>query len=76
MGLRFPAWAVHTRYTLIYFTNQVRAPAGAAAPRGAHAVATEHIYHAFELIATALSKKISVFRSSALKVVPISPNAS
>ena len=33
-------------------------------------------YHAFGLIGTALSKKISVFRSSSLKVVPISPNAS
>jgi hypothetical protein len=33
-------------------------------------------YHAFGLIATALSKNISVFQSSSLKVVPISPNAS
>ena len=33
-------------------------------------------YHAFGLIGTALSKKISVFQSSSLKVVPISPNVS
>ena len=33
-------------------------------------------YDAFGLIATALSKKISVFQSSSLKVVPISPNVS
>jgi hypothetical protein len=32
-------------------------------------------YHAFGLIGAALSKKISVFRSSSPKVVPISPNA-
>ena len=30
----------------------------------------------FGLIGTALSKKISVFQSGSLKVVPISPNAS
>jgi hypothetical protein len=36
----------------------------------------ESPYHAFGLLGTALSKKISVFQSSALKVVPISPNAS
>ena len=30
----------------------------------------------FGLIGTALSKKISVFQSSSLKVTPISPNAS
>jgi hypothetical protein len=30
-------------------------------------------YHAFGLIGTALSKKIGVFQSSSLKVVPISP---
>jgi hypothetical protein len=33
-------------------------------------------YHAFGLIGTALSKKIGVFLSSSLKMVPISPNAS
>jgi hypothetical protein len=33
-------------------------------------------YHAFGLIGTALSKKIGVFQSRSLKVVPISPNAS
>ena len=33
-------------------------------------------YHAFGLIGTTFSKKISVFQSSSLKVVPISPNAS
>jgi hypothetical protein len=33
-------------------------------------------YHAFGLIGTALSRKIGVFRSSSLKLVPISPNAS
>ena len=33
-------------------------------------------HHVFGLIGTALSKKISVFQSSSLKVVPISPNAS
>jgi hypothetical protein len=32
-------------------------------------------YHAFGLVGTALSKKISVFQPSSLKVVPISPNA-
>jgi hypothetical protein len=34
------------------------------------------LYHAFGLIGTALSKKTSIFQSSSLKVVPISPNAS
>jgi hypothetical protein len=33
-------------------------------------------YRAFGLIGTALSKKISIFQASSLKVVPISPNAS
>ena len=33
-------------------------------------------YHAFGRIGAALSKKISVFQPSSLKVVPISPNAS
>jgi hypothetical protein len=33
-------------------------------------------YHAFGLIGTTLSKKIFVFQSSSLKVVPITPNAS
>ena len=37
--------------------------------------ASASYYHAFGLIGTALSKKISVFQSSSLKVVPISPNA-
>jgi hypothetical protein len=37
---------------------------------------TSHCYHAFGLIGTALSKKIGVFQSRYLKVVPISPNAS
>jgi hypothetical protein len=36
----------------------------------------EHTYDAFGLIGTALSRKISVFHPSSLKVVPISPNAS
>jgi hypothetical protein len=39
-------------------------------PRG-----TTGMHHAFGVIGTALSKKISVFQSSSLKVVPISPNA-
>ena len=33
-------------------------------------------YHGFGLVGTALSKKISVFRSSSLKVAPISPSSS
>ena len=33
-------------------------------------------YHASGLIEIALSKKISIFQSSSLKVVSISPNAS
>ena len=33
-------------------------------------------HHAFGLIGTDLSKNISVFQSSSLKVVPISSNAS
>ena len=33
-------------------------------------------YHAFGLIGTALSEMISVFQSSSLKMVPITPNAS
>jgi hypothetical protein len=37
---------------------------------------TSPSYHAFGVIGTALSKKISVFHSSSLKVVPITPNAS
>ena len=32
-------------------------------------------YHALGLVGTALSKKISVFQSGSLKVVPIRPNA-
>jgi hypothetical protein len=36
---------------------------------------TAHAYHASGLIGTALSKKMSVFQPSALKVAPMSPNA-
>jgi hypothetical protein len=50
---------------------------------GAHSVITSNhrritsVYdQALGLIGTALSKKISVFEPSSLKVVPISPNAS
>jgi hypothetical protein len=39
-------------------------------------VEARRAYHAFGLIWTVLSKKISVFQSSSLKVVRISPNAS
>jgi hypothetical protein len=51
----------------------IKAPAPAAVPYGYIKIST---YLAFGLIGTALSKKISVFQSSYLKVVPISPNAS
>ena len=43
------------------------------AQRSARSAATQ--YHVFGLIGTALSKKISSFQSSSLKVAPISPNA-
>jgi hypothetical protein len=33
-------------------------------------------HHMFGVIGAALSKKISIFQSSSLKVVPITPNAS
>ena len=39
-------------------------------------VEARRAYHAFGLIWTVLSKNISVFQSSSLKVVRISPNAS
>jgi hypothetical protein len=53
----------------------VAAIAKAVRSRGGFAGARRGVHHAFGLIGAALSKKISVFQSSSLKVVPISPNA-
>jgi hypothetical protein len=38
-----------------------------------HVPHTRTLYHAFGVIGAALSKKIGIFQSSALKAVPISP---
>ena len=61
-----PGWAGQVRVTLE--SEETIAEMDDAAVR--------RLYHAFGLIGTALSKKISVFQSSSPKVVPISPNAS
>ena len=37
---------------------------------------SNHTYHAFGLIGTALSKNVSIVQPSSLKVVPITPSAS
>jgi hypothetical protein len=47
-----------------------------ARPAGFGTQHPEDAYHAFGLIGTSLSKKISVFQSSSVEVAPISPAAS
>jgi hypothetical protein len=66
---------VSTRSSSAIFLSSARSRS-TACPFPRPAGASLKKYHAFGLIGTALSKNISVFQSSSLKVAPISPNAS